>query len=155
MLLHSPVRFDYTTHQLRQSYPDVSIPVTAPWLGPPPHRSVTVCDGHLPPFFLTGIHPGRFLGEPACSQHNHHLGEGKTPNGPFQLTSGVTAWSRYSPSCMGLEDISCPPALRHNTAPTETKCTHISTGCPTKNSDFTFFHFHFAEDGSNLTSEEC
>ena len=42
--------------------------------------------------------------QPACSRDNHHLGEGKTPNGPIRSTSGVFALSRYSPSCPGLRE---------------------------------------------------
>ena len=82
------------------AYPN--LPVTAPWLGPPLHRSAAVCSGCLPPFFPPGIHLGRLCGELACSQDNRHLGEGKTPNGPIQSTSGVSALSWYSPSCPGL-----------------------------------------------------
>ena len=66
---------------------------------PPICRSVR----WTPAFFLSYRNSSwTFLGEPACSQHNHHLGEGKTPNGPIQSTSGITALSRYSPSCTGL-----------------------------------------------------
>ena len=82
------------------AYPN--LPVTAPWLGSPLHRSPAVCSGCPPPFFPPGIHLGRLCGELACSQDNRHLGEGKTPNGPIQSTSGVSALSRYSPSCPGL-----------------------------------------------------
>ena len=103
-LSHPPVRFDSTTHQLRHRYPNLSIPVTSPWLGPPLHRSSAVCSGNLPLFFPPGIHLGRLWGEPACSRDNHHLGEGKTPNGPIRSTSGVFALSRYSPSCPGLRE---------------------------------------------------
>ena len=78
--------------------------VTSPWLGPPLHRSASVCSGNLPPFLPPGVHLGRFWGQPACSRDNHHLGEGKTPNGPIWSTSGVFALSRYSPSCPGLRE---------------------------------------------------
>ena len=66
-----------------------------------------------------------------------------------------------------LEDISCPPAkqllqLHHNKATTRDKMhayldwmSNQNLGQTLVSKNFYVFHFHSAEDGSNLRSEEC